>query len=129
MILLNLLFIKIPTLIVHGENDTKFHSAILSLKQIPSSEVLTIKNASHACYIEQPIDFHNGLRQFLYSVYRPIYVEQYKQRSVSSTLNFSSSSSSSLSPIVNRSKTKLDGNERKEVIGNTTSTEKQQHLH
>jgi hypothetical protein len=115
-------------LIVHGENDTKFHSAIETLKQIPSSEVLTIKNASHACYVEQPIDFHNGLRQFLYSVYRPIYVEQYKQRSVSSTLNFSSSSLSS--SIVNRSKTKLDGIERKEVIGNTTSTGKQQqHLH
>lgn len=75
-----------PTLIVHGENDTKFQSAIDTLKQIPSSEILTIKNASHACYIDQPLQFHNGLRQFLYLIYRPIYIEQYKQRSAQSSL-------------------------------------------
>jgi pimeloyl-ACP methyl ester carboxylesterase len=124
IILLNLLFIKIPTLIVHGENDTKFHSAILSLKQIPSSEVLTIKNASHACYIEQPIIFHNSLRQFLYTIYRPIYIEQYKQRSVSLNLHSSVSSSS-----VKINRTKLNGKEGKKVTGNSTANEEQQHLH
>ncbi len=116
------MLIKIPTLIVHGENDKKFHSAIEILKQIPSSEVLTIKNASHACYVEQPIAFHNGLRQFLYSVYRPIYIEQYKQRSISTTTN----SSLSLSMKVHR--TKLDDNERKQVTGNSTTNEQRQHL-
>ena len=76
---------KIPTLIVHGENDTKFYSALEALKNIPSSETLIIKNASHACYTQQPLEFHNGLRQFLYNVYRPIYIEQYKSRVLSST--------------------------------------------
>ncbi len=116
------MFIKIPTLIVHGENDKNFHSAIEALKQIPSSEVLTIKNASHACYVEQPIEFHNGLRQFLYSVYRPIYIEQYKQRSTSLTQNSSLVSSETVN------KPKLHGNERKKVTGNSTSTD-EQHLH
>ena len=55
--------------------------------------MLTINNASHACYVEQPLVFHNGLRQFLYSVYRPIFIEQYKQRSVSSISTSSASSS------------------------------------
>lgn len=68
---------------MHGENDQAFQSATETLKQIPTHEVLTIKNASHACYRQQPLDFHNGLRQFLYSVYRPIYVEQYKKRAES----------------------------------------------
>ncbi|CAF0927822.1 unnamed protein product [Adineta ricciae] len=76
--------LTVPTLIVHGEHDNRFRSAIEKLKEIPSSEVLTIKNASHACYIDQPLEFHNALRQFLYSVYRPIYIEQYKKRFASS---------------------------------------------
>ena len=76
---------KIPTLIVHGENDSKFYSALDALKNIPSSETLIIKNATHACYVQQPIEFHNGLRQFLYNVYRPLYIEQYKSRVLSST--------------------------------------------
>ncbi len=109
-------------MIVHGENDKNFHSAIEALKQIPSSEVLTIKNASHACYVEQPIEFHNGLRQFLYSVYRPIYIEQYKQRSTSLTQNSSLVSSETVN------KPKLHVNEKKKVTGNSTSTD-EQHLH
>lgn len=82
--------LNISTLIVHGENDTRFSSAVDTLKQIPSSEVLTIKNASHACYVDRPLEFHNGLRQFLYTIYRPIYIEQYKQRSVSLSITQSS---------------------------------------
>jgi len=112
--------VTIPTLIVYGENDKKFRSEIEILKQIPNSEVLTIKNASHACYVDQPIDFHNGLRQFLYSVYRPIYIEQYKQRSVSLSPN------SSLSSSITENKTKLDSNEKEQITGNLTSNEKQQ---
>jgi hypothetical protein len=114
---------KIPTLIVHGENDTKFQSAIETLKQIPFNEVLTIKNASHACYVEQPIEFHNGLRQFLYSVYRPIYIEQYKQRTVSSI-----STAHSL-PSVQSNKEKLHDSEREHTTGNATTKAKHQHVH
>jgi hypothetical protein len=114
---------KIPTLIVHGDNDTKFRAAIENLKQIPTSEVLTIKNASHACYVEQPIEFHNGLRQFLYSVYRPIYIEQYKQRSVSPI-----STAHSL-PSVQSNKEKLHDSEREHITGNATTKNKHQHVH
>ncbi|UJR37435.1 hypothetical protein I4U23_030138 [Adineta vaga] len=107
--------LTIPTLIVHGEHDTRFQSAIETLKQIPSYEILTIKNASHACYMQQPLEFHNGLRQFLYTVYRPIYIEQYKKRVASSTgeLNITNS---------------LDDNEKNKVgIVNSTSDRKKQH--
>jgi hypothetical protein len=115
-------------LIVHGENDTKFQSVVETLKQIPSSEVLMIKNASHACYVQQPIDFHNGLRQFLYKVYRPIYIEQYKTRL--STLT----DTSALSPSINLEKPNLNTKERNEeeekIVNNTSSSNKnQQHLH
>ena len=79
------MLIKIPTLIVHGEKDTEFQSAVDTLKQIPSSKILTIKNTSHACYVQRPIEFLNGLRLFLYTIYRPIYVEQYKNGSTSLT--------------------------------------------
>lgn len=84
--------VNIPTLIVHGEDDTKFQLAIDALRHIPSSEVLTITNASHACYVQQPLQFHNGLRRFLYKVYRPLYVEQFKNRVPSSPSNNASSS-------------------------------------
>ena len=114
---------KIPSLIVHGENDTKFQSAIDALKQIPSNEVLTIKNASHACYVEQPIAFHNGLRQFLYSVYRPIYIEQYKQRSVSLISTAASLSSAQVK------KEKLHDSEREQTTGNAITKDKHQHVH
>lgn len=84
--------IQIPTLIVHGIDDTKFELAIDALRHIPSSEVLTITNASHACYAQQPLQFHNGLRRFLYKVYRPLYVEQFINRTPSSSSNNASSS-------------------------------------
>ena len=101
-------------MIVHGQNDAQFQSAIELLQQIPSSEVMTINNASHACYVEQPLIFHNALRQFLYSVYRPIYIEEYKQRSASSM-------SSSTKGIPS----KLPENEKEESVNNGTTKEKQ----
>jgi hypothetical protein len=110
-------------LIIHGEKDTKFQSTVETLKQIPSSEVLIIKNASHACYVQQPLEFHNGLRQFLYSIYRPIYIEQYKKRSASLA------DTSSLSSLENLNRTKSNETEQTKVTGNSTSNRKQQHLH
>ena len=70
--------IEIPTLIVHGENDTKFQSAFEKLQQIPKCKTLLIKNASHASYIEKPMEFHDELRQFLYNIYRPIHEKTLK---------------------------------------------------
>ncbi|CAF1017283.1 unnamed protein product [Rotaria sordida] len=113
--------VQIPTLIVHGESDTEFQSAINNLKQIPSSEVLIIKNASHACYVQQPLEFHNGLRQFLYNVYRPIYIEQYKKRSESITTDTSLPSSIKLNDN--------EGKKQSKVTDNSTLNEKQHHVH
>ncbi len=64
---------KIPTLVVHSEKDSKFQPAYELLIQIPESKVLFMIDAGHASYVEKPLDFHNGLRQFLYDVYWPIY--------------------------------------------------------
>ncbi|CAF2487670.1 unnamed protein product [Rotaria sp. Silwood2] len=114
--------VQISTLIVYGENDAQFESAINDLKQIPSSEVLIIKNASHACYVQQPLEFHNGLRQFLYNVYHPIYIEQYKKR-LESIATHTSSLSSSVK--LNDS----EGKKRKKLTEKSTSNEKQQHTH
>ena len=110
-------------MIVHGENDTDFQYAVKNLKSIPSNEVLTIKNASHACYIQQPLQFHNGLRQFLYTIYRPIYIEQYKSRSASLTNSNSSLSSSVISDDHDRNP-KL-----KKQSNNRTISEKHTHIH
>jgi hypothetical protein len=126
MKVINYSLIKIPTLIVHGENDTKFQSAVEVLKRIPSSEVLIIKNASHACYVQRPIEFHNGLRQFLYTVYRPIYIEQYKKRSESLT-NTSSLLSSVKSEKTNSSDN--ENNDEEKVVGNLTSNKNKRHTH
>jgi hypothetical protein len=97
---------KIPTLIVHGENDSKFYSALDALKNIPSSEALIIKNASHACYVQRPMEFHNGLRQFLYNVYRPLYIKQNKSRVLSSTNTSASASITELSEVVSEKRKK-----------------------
>ncbi len=69
--------IKVPTLIVHGEKDVKFQSAFEKLQQIPTSKIFLMKDASHASYVEKPMEFHNELRQFLYHIYRPIYQKSF----------------------------------------------------
>jgi hypothetical protein len=64
-------------LIVHAEKDDRFRHTPDVLKQIPKSEILLIKDASYAAHYEKPMSFHNGLRQFLYNVYRPIYKKSF----------------------------------------------------
>jgi len=49
-----------------------------NLKLIPKSETLVINGASHSSYYDKPMEFHNGLRQFLYNIYRPIYENEPK---------------------------------------------------
>ncbi|CAF1330088.1 unnamed protein product [Adineta steineri] len=65
--------INIPTLVVHAEDDSPFQPAYEILIEIPNSEVLFMIDAGHDSYVDQPLFFLNGLRQFLYKVYRPIY--------------------------------------------------------
>lgn len=64
--------VKVPTLVVHGEHDQRFARAYENLREIPNSDILLIKNASHASYVEKPIVFHNRLRAFLHKIYRPV---------------------------------------------------------
>ncbi|XP_076436691.1 putative protein-lysine deacylase ABHD14B isoform X2 [Babylonia areolata] len=56
----------IPTLIVYGSRDERrgFPSRD-RLKRLPNSEVATIPDAGHACYMNQPEPFHNHLHDFL----------------------------------------------------------------
>lgn len=46
-------------------------SAVELLKNMPKSQLLTIKNGSHTAYAEFPTQFHEALQQFLKSVYQP----------------------------------------------------------
>ncbi|UJR08799.1 hypothetical protein I4U23_013054 [Adineta vaga] len=65
--------VNIPTLVVHAEKDSLFQPAYELLIKIPKSEVLFMIDAGHDSYADTPLFFHNGLRKFLYDVYRPIY--------------------------------------------------------
>lgn len=58
--------INTPTLIVWGSNDMFFPVAIASKldKAMPCSETLILKDATHACYIDQPTIFNAALIEF-----------------------------------------------------------------
>ena len=71
--------LKIPTLIVHGEKDLRYQSALKKLQEIPRSELLIIKNASYRSLIEKPMEFHQRLRQFLSQLDRPIDLQRTKK--------------------------------------------------
>ena len=52
-------------MIVYGERD---HGApVDTLKQIPNSEVFMMKNAGHACYMDDNDEWHRLLHNFLRS--------------------------------------------------------------
>jgi pimeloyl-ACP methyl ester carboxylesterase len=60
--------IKIPTLIVWGENDSVTpisHAKILNHK-IPKSQLIFLKNSTHWPFIEQIHDFCNTVYKFIY---------------------------------------------------------------
>jgi len=58
--------IKVPTLVLVGENDQAFLQATdYMAAKIPGAEKVVIKNAGHASNIDQPETFNNAVRTFL----------------------------------------------------------------
>ena len=52
-------------MIVYGERDTG--APVDTLQQMPNSEVLMMKKAGHACYMNDPDEWHRLLYNFLHS--------------------------------------------------------------
>ncbi|XP_072328095.1 protein ABHD14A isoform X2 [Scyliorhinus torazame] len=58
--------IQTPTLIVFGELDTNLGvQSLKNLKQLPHHTVFKIPAAHHACYLDEPDEFHKALLDFL----------------------------------------------------------------
>ena len=58
--------IKVPTLVLVGENDKQFlPSADYMAAKIPGAERVTLANAGHAANIDQPKAFNTAVRAFL----------------------------------------------------------------
>ncbi|XP_054882574.1 protein ABHD14A [Poeciliopsis prolifica] len=58
--------IQTPTLIVFGALDTNLGAqSHKNLIQLPNHEVLKLEGARHACYMDKPHEFHQGLIKFL----------------------------------------------------------------
>lgn len=61
-----------PTLLIVGENDTKFISINQTLKkEIPISELSIIKNAGHRVHLDRPNEIAGLLESFIKSNYLP----------------------------------------------------------
>jgi len=52
-------------MIVYGERDTG--APVDTLRQLPNSKVFKMKNAGHACYLDNPDEWHRVLYTFLHS--------------------------------------------------------------
>lgn len=59
--------LKVPTLIVYGENDTTpmAKQAPHNLRIMPNSQEVPLKSAGHAAYLDQPDVFHKLLYNFM----------------------------------------------------------------
>jgi len=56
---------QVPTMVLHGERDTS--APVDILLQMPISQSFTMKNAGHACYMNNPDEWHRLLHNFLHS--------------------------------------------------------------
>lgn len=69
--------IQTPTLIVFGALDTNLGAqSHKNLIQLPNHSVLKLEEARHACYMDNPKEFHQGLIEFLSKLEKKI---RYKQ--------------------------------------------------
>ncbi|XP_078270449.1 protein ABHD14A [Rhinoraja longicauda] len=58
--------IQTPTLVVFGEKDTNLGAQSLNnLRHLPHHSIFKIPAARHACYLDEPQKFHDGLLDFL----------------------------------------------------------------
>lgn len=58
--------VKTPTLILYGELDHNLaRESLRQLRHLPNHTVVKLRAAGHACYLQQPQDFHLALLGFL----------------------------------------------------------------
>ncbi|NXN51389.1 ABHEA protein, partial [Rynchops niger] len=58
--------VQTPTLILYGDRDTNLGpQALQSLRHLPRHRVAVVPDAGHACYLDNPEDFHRALLGFL----------------------------------------------------------------
>lgn len=59
-------YVKVPTLVIYGESDTKFRTnSLVSLLEIPKAKINVILNAKKDCYVSNKDDFHFYLLRFI----------------------------------------------------------------
>ncbi|XP_038054102.1 protein ABHD14B-like isoform X2 [Patiria miniata] len=62
--------IQVPTCIIYGDKDTMLGEVSLkNLRNLPTAEIHEIKEAGHACYLDQPLVFHKHLHAFAKQVF------------------------------------------------------------
>ena len=59
--------IKVPTLLIWGENDTEtpLEDAKIMEKEIPDAGLVTFKNCSHYVFLERPVQINNIINNFI----------------------------------------------------------------
>ncbi|XP_076616493.1 putative protein-lysine deacylase ABHD14B [Chaetodon auriga] len=58
--------VKVPTLIVYGDQDTELGELSLSnLRNLANHSVVVMKGAGHPCYLDDPDTWHKALTGFL----------------------------------------------------------------
>lgn len=58
--------LKTPTMIIYGQTDKEYgEKSANDLMNIPDSKVHVIKGAGHACYLQNPEEFNEVLKNFL----------------------------------------------------------------
>ncbi|CAL8337416.1 unnamed protein product [Lota lota] len=61
--------VKIPTLIVYGDQDDQLGEVSLgNLSKLPSHRVVVMKGAGHPCYLDDPDTWHKAVVEFLHSL-------------------------------------------------------------
>lgn len=62
----DLKLLKLPTLIVHGNQDSMTQQTILEIKEaIPNAQIVYLEQCGHFSYIEKPKELFSAIRQFL----------------------------------------------------------------
>ncbi|XP_072179496.1 putative protein-lysine deacylase ABHD14B [Diadema setosum] len=62
--------IPVQTLITYGETDESLGvTSLKMLKHLPNNQVLELKGAGHAAYLDKPLEFHQALLEFCDKVY------------------------------------------------------------
>ncbi|XP_076870083.1 putative protein-lysine deacylase ABHD14B [Brachyhypopomus gauderio] len=58
--------VKVPTLIVYGDQDTQLGEVTLrNLSNLSNHKVVVMKGAGHACYLDDPDTWHKSILEFL----------------------------------------------------------------